>query len=143
MYKPTIARESPTRPLIFATTLTLVHNNTPADDWPFAPRSRWQFNNKHGAVLQMYKPRIICVPDGFFNEKVDLLKRELVAKQAYSCHGSYMYLSNKSKLCPILHMLYSIADGLNASLYIRPLANEQVSVTLRSGTILGTRSPIG
>lgn len=45
----------------------------------------------------MHKPRLICVPDGFFDEKFDLplLKRKVVVEQVYNCPGFYMYLSNK------------------------------------------------
>jgi hypothetical protein len=27
-------------------------------------KSRWQFNNKRGAILLMHRPRLFCVPEG-------------------------------------------------------------------------------
>jgi hypothetical protein len=82
-----------------------------AEDQGVSLRSRWQFNTKRGAILLMHKPRLVCVPDGFFDEKFDLplLKRKVVVEQVYNCPGFYMYLSNKS--------------------------SEQVSVSLRSNTL--------
>ncbi|KAF8266435.1 hypothetical protein EI94DRAFT_1733213 [Lactarius quietus] len=86
-------------------------NATAADDQGVSLRSRWQFNNKRGAILLMHRPRLICVPDGFFDEKFDLplLKRKVVVEQVYNCPGFYMYLSNKT--------------------------SEQVTVSLRSNTL--------
>jgi hypothetical protein len=86
--------------------------STTADDQGVSLRSRWQFNSKRGAILLMHRPRLICVPDGFFDEKFDLplLKRKVVVEQVYNCPGFYMYLSNKS--------------------------SEQVSVSLRSNTLM-------
>jgi hypothetical protein len=46
----------------------------------------------------MHRPQLICVPDGFFDEKkfdLPLLKRKVVVEQVYNCPGFYMYLSNK------------------------------------------------
>ena len=91
----------------------------PADDQGVALKSRWQFNNKRGAILLMHRPRLICVPDGFFDEKFDLplLKRKVVVEQVYNCPGFYMYLSNKGGhhrmlLCPVPY------DESNAHLYL-------------------------
>ncbi|KAI9438426.1 hypothetical protein BJY52DRAFT_1129605, partial [Lactarius psammicola] len=82
-------------------------SDSPADEGVIY-KTRWQFNSKRGAILLMHRPRLICVPDGFFYEKFDLpiLKRKVVVKQVYNCPGFYMYLSNE--------------------------ASEQVSVTLRT-----------
>jgi hypothetical protein len=90
-----------------------------ADDQGVVLKSRWQFNTKRGAILLMHRPRLICVPDGFFDEKFDLplLKRKVVVEQVYNCPGFYMYLSNK--------------------------ANEQVSVSLRANTFPNTATPSG
>ncbi|KAN0135062.1 hypothetical protein V8E53_006953, partial [Lactarius tabidus] len=70
------------------------------DPSPVPLKSRWQFNNKRGAILLMHRPRLLCVPDGFFDEKVDLpiLKRKVVVEQVYNCPGFFMYLSNKVSL---------------------------------------------
>jgi hypothetical protein len=75
-------------------------------------------------------------PRGFFDEKFDLpiLKSKVVVEQLYICPGFYMYLSHKGGFCPILRVPYSFDDGLHTYLYTRPLASEQVSVSLRSGT---------
>ncbi|KAH9023040.1 hypothetical protein EDB83DRAFT_2679128 [Lactarius deliciosus] len=86
---------------------------TAADDQGVVLKSRWQFNTKRGAILLMHKPRLLCVPDGFFDEKFDLpiLKRKVVVEQVYNCPGFYTYLSNK--------------------------ASEQISVSLRANTLPG------
>ncbi|KAI9434885.1 hypothetical protein H4582DRAFT_2080554 [Lactarius indigo] len=86
---------------------------TAADDQGVALKSRWQFNTKRGAILLMHRPRLLCVPDGFFDEKFDLpiLKRKVVVEQVYNCPGYYMYLSNK--------------------------ASEQISVSLRANSLPG------
>src|ERR1700677_780654 len=85
-----------------------VHSTT-ADDQGVSLRSRWQFNSKRGAILLMHRPRLICVPDGFFDEKFDLplLKRKVVVEQVYNCPGFYMSLSNKCQYRWVPH-------GLNA-----------------------------
>jgi hypothetical protein len=90
-----------------------------ADDQGVVLKTRWQFNTKRGAILLMHRPRLICVPDGFFDEKFDLplLKRKVVVEQVYNCPGFYMYLSNK--------------------------ASEQVSVSLRANTFPNTATPSG
>ncbi|KAH9030747.1 hypothetical protein EDB85DRAFT_2146479 [Lactarius pseudohatsudake] len=114
IYKPTSARESPAQSLTCAAVLTTVLSSaTPADDQGVVLKSRWQFNTKRGAILLMHKPRLLCVPDGFFDEKFDLpiLKRKVVVEQVYNCPGFYMYLSNK--------------------------ASEQISVSLRANTLPG------
>jgi hypothetical protein len=54
------ARESPTRPIVCAADLTAVLSDTPAAVF----KSRWQFNNKRGAILLMHRPRLFCVPEG-------------------------------------------------------------------------------
>ena len=94
------------------TNLTVVLSSTAADDGPFALKSRWQFNAKRGAILLMYRPRLICVPDVFFEENSDLplFKRKVVVDQVYECPGFFMYLSNKGGLCPILRVLHSFVD---------------------------------
>ncbi|KAH9167270.1 hypothetical protein EDB89DRAFT_2115623 [Lactarius sanguifluus] len=76
-------------------------------------KSRWQFNSKRGAVLLMYQPRLITVPDAFFTETQDvpILKNKSVVYQVFNCPGFYMYLSNK--------------------------ASEQISVSLRANTLPG------
>jgi len=60
-------------------------------------RSHWQFNSKRGAVLLMYQPRLISVPDPLFNEirNAPILKNKSVVYQVFKCPGFYMYLSNK------------------------------------------------
>ncbi|KAH9056486.1 hypothetical protein EDB87DRAFT_1636328 [Lactarius vividus] len=60
-------------------------------------KSRWQFNSKRGAVLLMYQPRLITVPDAFFTETRDvpILKNKSVVYQVFNCPGFFMYLSNK------------------------------------------------
>jgi hypothetical protein len=123
--------------------LTAMLSSFIAGGQPVALKSRWQFNNEHSTILLMHRPHLLCVPNGFFDEKVDLpiLKRKVVVEQVYNCPGFFMYLSNKGGLCPILHMLHSFDDGLNAYLYIRPLASEQVSVSLCSDT--GTNASSG
>src|SRR6266702_1486222 len=62
-------------------------------------RSRWHFNSKRGAVLVMYQPRLISVPDAFFQEthNVPILKNKSVVYQVFNCPGFYMYLSNKGR----------------------------------------------
>ena len=72
----------------------------------------------------MHRPRLICVPDGFFDEKfkLPLLKRKVVVEQVYNCPGFYMYLSNKGGHRPLLRVLLlgcSVPeDGLNAHLHL-------------------------
>jgi len=83
-----------------------------ANDQGVCSSSRWQFNNKRGALLLMHRPQLICVPDGFFHEKkfdLPLLKHKVVVDQVYNCPGFYMYMSNK--------------------------CSEQISVSLRSNTL--------
>jgi hypothetical protein len=60
-------------------------------------KSHWKFNSKRGAVLLMYRPRLISVPDTFFSETryVPILKNKSVVYQVFNCPGFYMYLSNK------------------------------------------------
>jgi len=59
--------------------------------------SHWKFNSKRGAVLLMYQPRLITVPDPFFSEArhVAILKNKSVVYQVFNCPGFYMYLSDK------------------------------------------------
>ncbi|KAI0304507.1 hypothetical protein B0F90DRAFT_1625955 [Multifurca ochricompacta] len=61
-------------------------------------RSQWKFNKKRGAILWLHKPRLICVPDTFFPNslQIPLLKGKSVVYQIFICPGFYMYLSNKS-----------------------------------------------
>ncbi|KAH9998003.1 hypothetical protein BJV77DRAFT_787659 [Russula vinacea] len=61
-------------------------------------QSRWQFNNKRGAILLMHRPRMTHVPDEFFHASLHLpiLKGKCVVSQAWSCPGFYIYLSNRS-----------------------------------------------
>ena len=60
-------------------------------------RTHWQFNSRRGAVLLMYQPQLISVPDALFNEirNVPILKNKSVVYQVFNCPGFYMYLSNK------------------------------------------------
>jgi hypothetical protein len=67
MYKPMSARESPIRSLLCAAYLTAVLSSTNADDRPIVLKSRWEFNSKRGAVLLMYRPRLICLPAPFLS----------------------------------------------------------------------------
>ncbi|KAN0132126.1 hypothetical protein V8E53_010045 [Lactarius tabidus] len=100
--------------------------STAADDQHVALKSRWQFNNKRGAILLMHRPRLICLLDSLFAQMshLPMLKNKEVARQVYNCPGFYMYLSNKIQF----------DDRLIADLYICPLlASEQVTVSLRSG----------
>jgi len=73
-------------------------------------RSHWQFNSKRGAVLLMYQPRLICVPDPLFSEirSIPVLKNKAVVYQVFKCPGFYMYLSNKVN--------EQVAVGLRANL---------------------------
>ena len=116
----------------------MLSTSTPANDQGVALRSRWQFNNKRGAIMLMHKPRLICVPDGFFDEKFDLplLKRKVVVEQVYNCPGFYMYLSNKCWYRPIL-LCFVLDNALSIHpCTCLPLASEQVTVSLRSNTLL-------
>lgn len=96
-----MSRESLTRPLVCAANLTEVLSGTTTDNGLAVLKTRWQFNKKRGAILLMHEPRLICVPDGFFDEKIDLpiLKRKVVVEQVYNCPGFYTYLSSKGGLC--------------------------------------------
>ncbi len=138
MYKPMPARESLTRPLVCAAVLTAVFSSGGAADERVIYKTRWQFNTKRGAILLMYRPRLIRVPDGFFAEKFNpaILKRKVVVEQVYNCPGFYMYLSNKGGHCPILRSLHCSVpdDGQMLTCTYLPLASEQVSVTLGKGT---------
>ena len=90
----------------------------------------------------MYRPRLICVPDVFFEENSDLplFKRKVVVDQVYECPGFFMYLSNKGGLCPILRVLYSFVDRFECFPLIRSLASEQVTVSFRLGTSASART---
>jgi len=59
-------------------------------------KCRWQFNNKRGAILVMYKPKLTRVPEEFFMASTPLpvLKGKCVVNQVWNCPGYYMYLSN-------------------------------------------------
>lgn len=73
-------------------------------------RSRWQFNAKRGAILLMYRPRLISVPDAFFSNirNAPILINKSVVCQVFNCPGFYMYISNK--------VSEQVAVGLRANL---------------------------
>lgn len=91
-------------------------------------RSHWQFNSKRGAVLLMYRPRLISVPDVFLSEarNVPILKNKSVVCQVFNCPGFYMYLSNKGRQ---IRWLRSV---LMNELLLYLLVSEQVAVGLRA-----------
>ena len=91
----------------------------------------------------MHKPSLVCVPDGFFDEKFDLplLKRKVVVEQVYNCPGFYMYLSNKGPTLPPYVFLF-LDDGSPVCTFSF-IASEQVSVSLRANTFPATATPSG
>ncbi|KAH8989627.1 hypothetical protein EDB86DRAFT_2807796 [Lactarius hatsudake] len=77
-------------------------------------RSRWKFNAKRGAILLMFRPRLICVPDAFLNEalKIPTLKGKALADRVYECPCFYMYLSNKTRENVTISLRATVPSGV-------------------------------
>ncbi|KAH9042230.1 hypothetical protein EDB85DRAFT_1239832 [Lactarius pseudohatsudake] len=76
--------------------------------------SRWKFNAKRGAILLMFRPRLICVPDPFLNEalKIPALKGKALADRVYECPCFYMYLSNKTRETVTISLRATVPSGV-------------------------------
>ena len=61
-------------------------------------RSRWKFDTNRGAILLMFRPQMISIPDTFLEVALTIpaLKGKTLAHRVYECPGFYTYLSNKS-----------------------------------------------
>jgi len=61
-------------------------------------KSRWKFNARRGAILLMFKPRLICVPDAFLKVALTIsaLRGKALVHHVYECPGFCTYLSNKA-----------------------------------------------
>ncbi|KAN0139777.1 hypothetical protein V8E53_002439 [Lactarius tabidus] len=76
-------------------------------------KSRWQFNSKRGAILLMFKPRLICVPDPFLSVALTIpaLKGKALAHHVYECPGFYTYLSNKTSETVTVSLRAGVPSG--------------------------------
>jgi len=86
--------------------------------------SRWQFSAKRGAILLMFKPRLIGVPDPFLPLALNIpaLKGKSLAHHVYECPGFYTYLSNKASETVTVSLRADVPSGI-PGITINPAVN--------------------